>query len=98
MTVGQFAEACADIRVAAPTMGGLDAMPAHLAGWWGRLIPPPGLGEYHSAIMDLRREWQEVDTGDPQDAGILTQLAVVEGANTLDDDGLETLLRGDCPG
>ena len=98
MTVGQFAEACADIRVAAPTMDGLDAMPAHLAGWWGRLIPPPGLGEYHSAIMDLHREWQEVDTGDPQDAGILTQLAVVEGANTLDDDGLETLLRGDCPG
>ena len=53
--MGQFAEACAEIRVAAPTMGGLDAMPAHLAGWWGRLVSPPGLGEYHSAIMDLHR-------------------------------------------
>ena len=43
-TVQQFAEACADIRVTAPAMGGLDARPAHLVELRGRLVPPPGLG------------------------------------------------------
>ena len=98
VTVEQFAKACADIKITAPTMGGLDAMPAHFIAWWGQLVPPPGLGKYHSAIMDFYREWQGVDTGDPQDVDILTQLAVMEAAQALDGDDLEILLREGCSG
>ena len=37
-------------------------------------------------------------TGDPNDVGLLTQLALLEEAQGLDGDALETLLREGCSG
>ena len=98
VTAQEFAGACKDIQTTVPFMGGLDAVPRHFAEWWATLVPPPGMEQYHAAVMDFYHEWQEVGTGDPEDVDIITQMEVLEAARGLDGDTLEILLASGCSG
>ena len=99
VSVEEFAEACSDIKLTAPTFGPLAAMPDHMAYWWGELTPPPELADYYDAVSTFYEKWVESGGGDPQtsvDFGI--QMAVLETAQALDGDVLETLLARRCAG
>ena len=99
VSVEEFAEACADIKATVPTLDNLIAIPQHLAYWWEQLNPPPELRRYHAAVADFYREWIETGGGDPQtDVSFETQMALIEVAQDLDEDVLETLLARRCAG
>ena len=48
-------------------------------------------------MLDFYREWVRVG-GDPEEVDVYLQLALVEEAQKLDGDTLETLLRTRCAG
>ena len=99
VSVEEFAEACRDVGLTVPTLDVSVAMPEHLAYWWGELTPPPELADYYDAVATFYEEWIESGGGDPQtDVSFETQMALIETAQALDEDVLETLLARRCAG
>ena len=99
VSVEEFADACSDIKLTAPTLDKLIAIPQHMAFWWDKLNPPPELRDYYEAVADFYQEWIETGGGDPQtDVSFETQMAAIEAAQALDGDVLEVLLARRCAG
>ena len=98
VTVEQYAQACADIKLTVPTMNHLEAIPEHFLHWWRKLVPPPGMGKFHSAVMDIYREWVTLKSGDPNDLSLTAQMALHEATQSLDRNHFEILLREKCAG
>ena len=99
VTIEEFAEACRDIKLTAPTLDRLIAIPEHMAYWWDKLNPPSELSDYYAAVAVFYDEWIETGGGDPQtDVSFETQMALIETAQALDQNVLETLLARRCAG
>ena len=99
VSVEEFADACSDVKLTVPTLDELIAIPRHMAYWWTQLTPPPELEGYYAAVADFYGEWIETGGGDPQtDVSFETQMALIEAAQALDEEVLETLLVRRCSG
>ena len=99
VSVDDFARACNDIKLTAPTMDKLSALPQHLAYWWAELTPPSELEDYYAAVARFYEEWIESGGDDPLSAVSLeTQMALTDTALALDGDVLDVLLARRCAG
>ena len=99
VSVEEFADACKDIKLTAPTMQGLAALPLHMAHWWVRLTPPPELVVYHLAIAMFYEDWVEGSGDDPADSmSSETQAYLNTAMQAMDADVLEILLARGCAG
>ena len=97
--VEEFAQACNDIKLTAPTMNKLSALPQHLAYWWAELTPPSELADYYAAVARFYKEWMESGGDDPVSAvSIETQNAAISAALALDGDVLDVLVARRCAG
>ena len=97
-TVDEFAQACADMKAAAPTMDVPEALPEHFWYWWKSLTPPPELADYHAAVLEFYRQWVLTGDGLVDDIPTEYQLALIDAAEAMDEDVLEILLRERCAG
>ena len=97
-SVEEFAQACADMMVTVPTLDTLDAMALHLLYWWAQLSPPPELADYYDAVFEYYRAWAATESNDPEEVPFEVEMAVVDTAEAMDEDVLETLLRTRCAG
>ena len=48
-TLGEYAQACADVRQTMPVFNEYSSYADHFAIWWGKLTPPDGMEGYHGA-------------------------------------------------
>ena len=97
--VEEFAQACNDIKLTAPTMDKVSALPLHMAYWWAELTPPSELADYYAAVARFYEEWIESGGDDPLSAVSLeTQMALTDTALALDGDVLDVLLARRCAG
>ena len=98
VSVTEFALACADIKVTAPTFDTLEALPVHMAYWWEKLNPPLKLLGYHEAIGAFYDAWIESGVTDPEDVDVLVLLELSEAVKAMDPDDVETLAVLGCSG
>lgn len=97
--VEEFARACNDIKLTAPTMDKLSAIPLHMAYWWAELTPPSEIVDYYVAVARFYEEWIESGGDDPVSAvSIETQMAAMNAALALDGDVLDVLVARRCAG
>ena len=97
VSVDEFARACNDIKLIAPTMDKLSALPLHMAYWWAELTPPPEIADYYAAVAAFYEEWIKSGEDDPVSAVSLeTQMAATNAALALDGDVLDILLARQC--
>ena len=97
-SIEEFAQACADMKATVPAFDALDTMPRHLLYWWAQLTPPPELADYYDAVLEFYRTWEATESSDLADVPFEVEMAVVNTAEALDGDVLETLLRMRCAG
>ena len=95
-TLDEFVQACVNIQTTVPTLDTLDNLIWHLAYWWDRLVPPPVVAQYYSAVADFYEAWME--TGDAEEVDLSISLALASSVSSLDTDVFELLEQSGCMG
>ena len=99
-TVEEYVQVCADIKFAAPIMGGLSAMFTHLLTEWQNLVPPPGLEVYHSTVHSFYQELRSAkwDIDKVPGESLVALKSAVRAATDKHPDFPNLLIRSGCTG